>query len=75
MLKISANQPAKRASCPETALFRGLVLCGHCNRPMSYRWSTKNTLRVQKYSYFVCLQDMRKGGSTCPIRHVSVITV
>ena len=42
---------------------------------MSYRWSKKNTLGVRKYSYFVCQQDMRKGVSTCPIRHVSVTTV
>ena len=75
MLKVSANQPAKRSACPETAIFQGLVFCGHCKRPMSYRWSKKNTLGVRKYSYFVCQQDMRKGVSTCPIRHVSVTTV
>ena len=75
LLKVSANRPAKRASCPETAIFQGLVFCGHCKRPMSYRWSKKNTLGVRKYSYFVYQQDMRKGVSTCPIRHVSVTTV
>ena len=75
MLKVSVNKPAKRSACPETVIFQGLVFCGHCKRPMSYRWSKKNTLGVRKYAYFVCQQDMRKGVSTCPIRHVSVTTV
>ena len=75
LLKESATTPAKRVPCPETALFQGLVFCGHCKRPMTYRWSKKDTLGVRKYSYFVCQQDMRKGISTCPVRHVSVTTV
>lgn len=75
LLKEAATTPAKRVPCPETALFQGLVFCGYCKRPMTYRWSKKDTLGVRKYSYFVCQQDMRKGISTCPVRHVSVTTV
>ncbi|MBR2714143.1 MAG: recombinase family protein, partial [Kiritimatiellae bacterium] len=74
-LKETASNPLIRVACPETALFQGLVICGHCKKPMTYRWSKKDTLGVRKYSYFVCQQDMRKGISTCPIRHVSVTTV
>lgn len=75
ILKESSTAHSKRVPSPETALFQGLVFCGHCKRPMSYRWSKKDTLGVRKYSYFVCQQDMRKGISTCPVRHVSVTTV
>ena len=75
ILKESSTAHSKRVPSPETALFQGLVFCGHCKRPMSYRWSKKDTQRVRKYSYFVCQQDMRKGISTCPVRHVSVTTV
>ena len=74
-LKDAAANPAKRMTSPEAALFQGLVFCGHCKKPMSYRWSRKDTLGVRKYSYFVCQQDMRQGVSTCPVRHVSVLTV
>ena len=74
-LKDASDNPAKRVTSPESALFQGLVFCGHCNHPMSYRWSRKDTLGVRKYSYFVCQQDLRKGISTCPVRHVSVTTV
>lgn len=74
-LKETEHNPLMRVACPETALFQGLVICGHCGKPMTYRWSKKDTLGVRKYSYFVCQQDMRKGVSECPIRHVSVTTV
>lgn len=75
ILKEAATGPSRRASSPESELFQGLVYCGHCKHPMSYRWSRKDTLGVRKYSYFVCQQDLRKGISTCPVRHVSVTTV
>ena len=75
ILKEATTTPGKRVPSPETALFQGLVFCGHCKHPMSYRWSKRDTLGVRKYSYFVCQQDMRKGISTCPVRHVSVTTV
>ena len=75
ILKEATTTPGKRIPSPETALFQGLVFCGHCKHPMSYRWSKRDTLGVRKYSYFVCQQDMRKGISTCPVRHVSVTTV
>ena len=75
ILKEVTTTPGKRVPSPETALFQGLVFCGHCKHPMSYRWSKRDTLGVRKYSYFVCQQDMRKPGPTCEIRHVSVLTV
>ena len=74
-LKTAATTTGKRVACPETALFQGLVICGHCKHPMTYRWSRKDTCGVRKYGYLVCQQDMRKGISTCPVRHVSATTV
>lgn len=74
-LKKVAATPVRRVVTPETVLFSGLVVCGSCGHPMTYRWSRKDTLGVRKYSYFVCQQDMRKPVSTCEVRHVSVTTV
>ena len=74
-IKKAAAAPARKVVNPETVLFSGLVVCGSCGHPMTYRWSRKDTLGVRKYSYFVCQQDMRKPVPTCEIRHVSVLTV
>ena len=65
----------KKEMTPEAAVYQGLIFCGHCQHPMSYRWSKKDTLGVRKYPYFICQQDARKGVSECPIRHVSATTV
>lgn len=65
----------KRVFSPETELFRNLIFCGHCNRPMVYRWSKKDTLGTRKYAYFFCQYDNRQAVSTCPIRSANVTTV
>ena len=75
LMKPAAASKAERTVSPESTLFRGIVWCGHCGRPMSYRWSKKNSVGIRKYSYFVCQRDFRKATPECPVRHVSVTTV
>ena len=75
LLKASGRGRTQRRPSPESALYRNLVFCGHCGRPMSYRWSKKTTIGVRQYSYFVCARDQRQPASSCPIRNLSVSVV
>lgn len=52
MLKVSANQPAKRSSNTEAAIFQVLVFCGHCKRPMAYRWSRQIVTGFRRHTFW-----------------------
>lgn len=49
-------------------LLSGILRCGHCGGMMTPNYAYKNK---KKYCYYVCIRDIKRSKSICPIRRVS----
>lgn len=45
-------------------LLSGILYCGHCNRPMTNKYTRKGGSKT--YRYYVCQNAVQKGWKSCP---------
>lgn len=45
-------------------LLSGILYCGHCNRPMTNKYTCKGGSKT--YRYYVCQNAVQKGWKSCP---------
>ena len=45
-------------------LLSGILYCGHCNRPMTNKYTRKGASKT--YRYYVCQNAVQKGWKSCP---------
>ena len=64
---ILAKSPRKRANASRArtpAVLKGLIRCGHCDRPMT---PTHTRRRGRLYRYYICSHRNRTGKDACPL--------
>jgi len=67
MLKSNLNHDSTRRT-PKVNPFGGKVYCGACGGAMSLSHTVKG--QNKRYSYYVCLEDLKRNFSTCPVKRI-----
>lgn len=67
MLKNNMNHDSSRRT-PKVNPFNGMIYCGSCGGAFSLSHTVKQGNK--RYSYYICLEDIKRNFSTCPVKRV-----
>ena len=67
MLKSNMNHDSSRRT-PKVNPFNGMIYCGSCGGAFSLSHTVKQGNK--RYSYYICLEDIKRNFSTCPVKRV-----
>ena len=60
--RLSSN--FRERTTAKVRLLSGILYCGHCNRPMTNKYTRKGGSKT--YRYYVCQNAVQKGWKSCP---------